>query len=96
MQPEEMEQRMERFRVLQMETADPLCALNAFSTKLAILAPSMERAKLAGAKTPEAIGHMRELSRLYRNHADDYLRVGNLLRRAADMIDPVLDELAKP
>ena len=93
MTPEEIDQRTERFRVLQMEMADPLHALQAFGTKMAILAPSLERVKRAGSLTPEAIGYMRELSRLYRNHADDHLRMGNLLRRAADVLEPVLDDL---
>lgn len=95
MTPGELDQRTERFRTLQMEVADPLAAIQAFATKMAILTPSLDRARKCGALSSEHVATLRELTRLYRNHADDYLCVGNLLRRAADVIEPVLDELAK-
>jgi len=92
MHPSEISARMERFQALQSELVDPLTAIAAFNTKMAMLPNRDQRADAV----KEAVRILAPMMKLYRNHADDYLRAGNLMRRVADTIEPALEEMAKP
>ncbi len=85
-----------RITALNMEMVDAQSGIQAFLQKVAMLQTRNEPIDYTAPggleKLKQAAHHTKLFAKLCRNHADDFIRMGQILRRHADLSEPMVEQ----